>query len=356
MFNLNWKQLTAIVVFLASYGSTAGVATSASLSRETNHQALAVTQSRSVFEGKNLAEYLQAHVVQVVNGHEVEVYWSKTGRTYKVRVLGSGSAFFVNRTDLITNHHVTTIDNLNESDVIRTFIYDRLEQGELREEEVNYEIESELKIGKSNLIQEIRFSTGESRPYTVIKSGKLGDKEIDLSLIRVEGVSNAPALKLATSEPLSLSRIISVGFPGVVDVLFPKPIATVGEGTISGKQTMPDGSEVIQMTVTISGGHSGSPVINQQLEAAGVSTFVSRDPRYSFAIPASDVLAFLKEAGVKNEESVTSTIYREAIELYNQGNIGQAFSKFLEVQALFPYDAHVQAFIANCRRRIIGKS
>jgi S1-C subfamily serine protease len=356
MFNLHWKRFTAILVFFAAYSSTTAIATPASLSRETSQQALAINQPRSMFDDKNLAEYLQAHVVQVVNGHEVEVFWAKTGRTYKVRVLGSGSAVFVNSTDLITNRHVTAIDDLNEVAVIGAFISERIEQGELRAEEVSDEIESELKIGKANLVQEIRFSTGESRPYTVIKSGKLGNKEIDLSLIRVEGVSNAPALKLATSETLSLSRIISIGFPGVVDIIFPKPMATVGEGIISGKQTMSDGSDVLQMTVTLSGGHSGSPVVNRQLEVVGVSTFVSQDPRYSFAIPASDVLAFLKEAGVKNEESVTSMIYREAIELYNQGSIGQAFSKFLEVQALFPYDAHVQAFIANCRRQIIGKS
>ena len=105
------------------------------------------------------------------------------------------------------------------------------------------------------------------------------DKEVDLIRFSVD-------LRKDTVEPLSLS--ISAPLPGERVAVIGSPLgleATVSDGIVSAVRDVQDFGKIIQMTVPVSPGSSGSPVINMKSEVVGiVSFYLTEGQNLNFAV------------------------------------------------------------------------
>lgn len=112
------------------------------------------------------------------------------------------------------------------------------------------------------------------------------DTEHDLALLRVDGMQGQP-LPLTTTRPTVGERLVSVGNPLGLE-------STVSEGIVSGIRQI-GAYELYQITVPISPGSSGGPVLNARGEVVGVATAsLEGGQSLNFAVPAAYLDHLLK--------------------------------------------------------------
>ena len=112
------------------------------------------------------------------------------------------------------------------------------------------------------------------------------DKTRDLAVLKI-GARGLKALTLADSGRAKPGEhVVAIGNPaGLGD--------TVSDGLLSGVREFPDAT-VLQISAPISPGSSGGPVLNDQGQVIGVSTFVlDRGQNLNFAIPINAVKPLL---------------------------------------------------------------
>jgi hypothetical protein len=174
--------------------------------------------------------------------------------------LAQGSGFFINQNgDVITNYHVIQ--------------------------------------GASSA--EIKTADGKTYPITYIVAG---DEQNDVIRLSV----NIPSQYVY---PLSLSETI----PEVGEriIVYGSPLGlenTVSDGIVSSVREISDYSKIIQITVPVSPGSSGSPVLNMNGEVIGIATFqFIEGQNLNFAIP-SERIAILNLA---KEEKISLSEKKE---------------------------------------------
>ncbi len=126
--------------------------------------------------------------------------------------------------------------------------------------------------------------------------------EKDLVIVKVEA-KKVPFLHIATGAlPEPGARIVVVGSPFGLE-------GSVSEGIISGQRTAKRDDEWLQITAPISPGSSGSPVIDQQGEVVGVSTFIiAKGQSVNFARPAEYVSVLLDQIKPTTEAAALWTL------------------------------------------------
>jgi S1-C subfamily serine protease len=139
------------------------------------------------------------------------------------------------------------------------------------------------------------------------------DAERDLALIEFGGARLPPAA-LFTGPMTDGEALVALGYPGNVDLAtarsaadYISPVAPVrSAGVFSGRRRLA-GTEVLLHTAGIARGNSGGPLLDRCGRVVGVNSAITRneagDAGFGFAIAASEVLAFLREAG---ERALTS--------------------------------------------------
>ncbi len=286
------------------------------------------------------------------------------GKTYTVRSGVSGTGFLISQNGYVaTNRHVIEpANNLQDTKqfLAQDLAYQLVEEGKISFFDVMFnpdfvkDLAKQAELNDLKLDQTLVMSNGKKLGFKVAAV----DEHQDIAIVKVD-VQNAPALKLADSRQVRVAQYISViGYPGIVD-RHPwekdnpihessNLIATLTDGRISAKKQLEDRTPIFQISAVINHGNSGGPVLNAEGEVVGIATLGYDTSGYAFALPSNTLQQLMQKNGISNGESKFNSIYRDAIALYHQRLYGQALSKFLQAQRLFPYSAELDKYVQSC--------
>lgn len=172
----------------------------------------------------------------------------------------------------------------------------------------------------------------------------------DTAIIKIKA-KNLVALPLSDTYPEYNSKIVSAGYPAVAEALFEMAgseasslSVSIGTGQIA--RIVPiDGSDfkALEITTTISGGNSGGPSVDTNLNIEGLNTYgPSEDQRYAYMISAEFVNSLLKDVEVGLGD--TSKTFLMGLQLLQQDYGPAALKCFEEVkdaQKNIPYIEHM---------------
>jgi serine protease Do len=318
------------------------------------------------------AQLAKPAVVRIENGCYAKLQSKRTGKVYSAIAGGFGTGYFV--TDqgvLISNEHVVRLSrNLKECEValLQNGIQQMAAAGEIDLDEIAADPDARvpqvlagLKFAQETApLQTVVMGNGDRLPYEIIKT----DAQEDVAVLKVE-IENAPTLKFGNADQVRpVDPILTIGFPGVVDSqpnqggdapvldLRSNLQPTFSRGEISSFKSISTGAEVFQISAVVTTGSSGSPVMNDRQEVIGMVSFGPNQPGFAFAVTAKSILKVMRQAGVTSTESRTNQLYAEGLTLFDQGQCGAALSKFLKVQALFPYHQEAESRIRQCKQII----
>ncbi|HWQ62242.1 MAG TPA: serine protease, partial [Negativicutes bacterium] len=147
--------------------------------------------------------------------------------------------------------------------------------------------------------------------------------DLDLAMASIENTKGPmPFLEVAEKMPEKGERVVVFGNP--MGVKF-----TVSEGIVSGIQTFPNAEfpqfpykgMFVQFTAAISGGSSGGPVLNEQGQVVGVSTWGFKpqiSQNMNFAVPATEVrglMASRQEPAAEPKPATTAFAEKKRVAL-----------------------------------------
>lgn len=318
----------------------------------------------------DVAEIAKPAIIRIESSCSGKIYSRKTGKTYEAKYGGSASGFFISPYgDFIGSAHAVFFAHRKEDChrvLLQSVFYEMLAENEINPEDPPDDLIKHL-LAQTELrdLETKRIAilpNGDRLPYEVSMIGAPIGEGKDVAILKVN-VQNAPTLLLAdSSKTRLLQSIIAAGYPvsGESSVLNSssslQPSFTAG--SISAFKTMKDGSPVLQFSAPTTHGGSGGPVLNEKGKVEAITTFGgdTETSGYAFGVLATTIAEMLQQAGIKNEDSPTNALYRDAIALYNQGQYGRALSKFLELQKLFPQHSEVARFLISCRQQIQARS
>ncbi|MCH6232575.1 S1C family serine protease [Cognataquiflexum rubidum] len=152
---------------------------------------------------------------------------------------------------------------------------------------------------------------------TQVKSEKVWVKsyseELDVAILEV-GEPNATSLLLNLGKPEIGDKILAIGNPKGLE-------GTISTGIVSGIRQVSENYNLIQITSPISPGSSGGPVLDENGNVIGISTFTIKDSQnLNFAVP-SNAIPDLETKTMKWEPIVTNV----KLEAKNQNNVSVSF-------------------------------
>lgn len=199
------------------------------------------------------------------------------------------------------------------------------------------------------------FSGGESLPFRHRSVSGTGMKGENVALIKIS-VTNAPALKLADSDPVGIQGDVWVfGYPPDAELFDPDQDtqktriefirnflnqrreldSNISDRSISGTPTQ-DNFTTLQIDGQLLYGMWGSPVLSANGEVIGMITRTGRN--YTLAVPARAIKGFID---VPNNQGETYQKYRDALDSFWRGEYAQADALFRQVQSLVPQHSKI---------------
>ena len=142
----------------------------------------------------------------------------------------------------------------------------------------------------------------------------------DAALLKVDE-TDLNAIPLATDAEVGVgTEVVSIGYPASVDLVTDPDLSpSYKEGSISSVKTVQDGLlTVYEISAAVSGGMSGGPTVNLDGEVIGFNSFgiSGEEQQFNFVRPAAMIEELMAGAGVSNEVSDTSAMYREGLDAY----------------------------------------
>ena len=320
---------------------------------------------------QRLERFTRPAVVTVVDGCQGSYIYSEGSNIFAPGILyelGVGSGYFVNSNGYIaTNAHVTNYANLGsqgegkcKDELFKQFIGKLANATNKKPESILSnkpqldQIKKKIELEKESfaMIRWIIMPNKSKQDPLTFQVTKAGDpKTRDVSILKVEGIENAPVLILGDSDEVdNTDSILVFGYPNdsfirnviSLESAF-KPSVTLG--SVSNKLALVNNAPILQISASVAPGNSGGPVVNDNGDVIGMVTFRKADSvgsGISNAIPAKTIKDVLSEAGVKNEQGPTDKLYRKGLDYYWQGNYTDATSQFKRVQGLFRNHSEVE--------------
>jgi S1-C subfamily serine protease len=138
-----------------------------------------------------------------------------------------------------------------------------------------------------------RKREGETVTLTAVRATVINvDDKRDLALLKIELPKALPVVRLETAGKMETGEQVSViGNPGLGEKILDY---TMTQGIVSSPQRTFDGQTYVQTSATINPGCSGGPMFNSRGNVVGLAVLKARIENTGFAVPAGDLVAFLK--------------------------------------------------------------
>ncbi|HEV3204408.1 MAG TPA: serine protease, partial [Gemmataceae bacterium] len=125
------------------------------------------------------------------------------------------------------------------------------------------------------------------------------NKDLDLALLRVEGVEKLPSLNLGSADDLTeLMELVAFGFPFGAALAPQKqeyPAISVNVGNVTSLRRKEEDLHRIQMDAALNPGNSGGPVLDRNGKVVGMVVSGVQGSGVNFAIPVNHMRRFLAE-------------------------------------------------------------
>jgi S1-C subfamily serine protease len=292
----------------------------------------------------------------------------------------TGSGFFVSGDGyVVTNAHVARLVYEGQEAAekkISQMIYEEVSQlPEVRNAppERRDEILHSIRGTFVKRIADVQLPDGRRIPYVEMAHGDpdpaLGQ---DVAILKVQ-IQNAPTLALGDSSNVQVDdELHAVGFPGAADFKHSiegqrsalddtQPIvASFTDGKVASvDQRASSGAAILQVTIPITHGNSGGPVVDQDGRVVGLATWgaVDRETHheiagFNFLVTSNVVKDYLRKAGAATSPSETDRVYQGALEHYFAGRWQLAIDALVDVKQLYPAHPEVDALTARAKDHV----
>lgn len=168
----------------------------------------------------------------------------------------------------------------------------------------------------------------------------LGDKENDLAILKAKA-KQLQTVKIADSEKATVGeKVYVISSPEGTE-------STISDGKLSGIKEISSGRKVLQISVPVSPGSSGSPVFNKDGKVIGVATFLLEAQNVNFAMPVNLIkdkignkkVLLLKESGIEDYKKTAQYWTNLGNAYYNSGKYKEAIQSYEKAIRINPDDA-----------------
>lgn len=182
----------------------------------------------------------------------------------------------------------------------------------------------------------------------------------DIAIIKINA-NNLVALPLASSYPEANTQITTAGYPSNSEYIFQDEnqnsasalSVTITDGKIA--RVFPiDGQDYkgIEITSTISGGNSGGPSVDNNLNIEGLNTYgLGADMRYAYMVPAAAVIDLVKDAGIVLQSGETTKTFLAGIQHLQKKEYDKANECFVKVKQVKPDTPYIDELIEKTKKK-----
>lgn len=216
------------------------------------------------------------------------------------------------------------------------------------------QVMTNLHVVRGAVRAEIKTLEGKGRSYSV--AGLLAvDEEADLALLSVDlPLEKSRAAVMDTALPEEGERVFAIGNPLRLE-------GSVSDGIVSAVRDVPNLGKIIQVTVPISHGNSGSPLFNMKGQVVGIVTVkVTNGQNINLALSSERIVTVAAEglstfAALANknrlpQQSDSGDVwYRNGLDSLWLGNYESALSHFENAVNKNPRRAEAWVEVGFCK-------
>jgi len=217
------------------------------------------------------------------------------------------------------------------------------------------QVMTNLHVVRGAVRAEIKTLEGKGRSYAV--SGLLAvDEEADLALLSVDlPLEKSRVAIMGTSLPEEGEKVFAIGNPLRLE-------GSVSDGIVSAVRDVPNLGNIIQVTVPISHGNSGSPLFNMKGQVVGIVTVkVTNGQNINLALSSARIVTLLpgtlstfaelvnKNRSPLQADALADVWYRNGLDSLWLGNYESALSYFENAVNKNPRRAEAWVEVGFCK-------
>ncbi|MDX6611966.1 MAG: serine protease Do [Blastocatellia bacterium] len=217
------------------------------------------------------------------------------------------------------------------------------------------QVMTNLHVVRGAVRAEIKTLEGKGRSYAV--SGLLAvDEEADLALLSIDlPLEKSRVAIMGTSLPEEGEKVFAIGNPLRLE-------GSVSDGIVSAVRDVPNLGNIIQVTVPISHGNSGSPLFNMKGQVVGIVTVkVTNGQNINLALSSARIVTLLpgnlstfaelanKTRSPLQADALADVWYRNGLDSLWLGNYESALSYFENAVNKNPRRAEAWVEVGFCK-------
>ncbi|MBO5452789.1 MAG: trypsin-like peptidase domain-containing protein [Clostridia bacterium] len=283
-----------------------------------------------------------AHVATLDDGAKLELYLSGLNEN----VVGDLSGIITELSDV-----GLTFTEEQIAEVYDVVIQDAATRAEVIDEYIQLEVWFPDALGNTDADSAIKYEATLVEEGVSAASEDIEGYTQDTAILKIDA-ENLISLKISDSYPALNSKIVTAGFPAASAMIFQaagsnESVMSITVGTGQVAQLVPiKGSEykAIGITTTISGGNSGGPSVDSNLNIEGLNTYhLAADARYAYMVPAEYVSYLAQGYGMGQGE--TSKTFLLGLQMLQQNYGTTALKCFEKVKRLQPDTPYIEELI-----------